>query len=212
MRENNLTKPASGGRNRILSFRRGVLKFARQHSREFPWRSASDPYVVLIGSLLLQRTTSTHVRQVFDEFVRRWPTPGDLARAEPTDVEFVLKPLGLSRRARQIALLGQELERLGAVPLSPIVLMALPGVGPYTAHAVPIFAAHRNLPLVDWVIARVLRRYFGLKSTRRPNADKELWSLAREIARVGRARTFGSGHSTWRMPIVSLTLNVTCAH
>ena len=66
--------------------------------------------------------------------------------------------------------------------------MALPGVGPYTAHAVPILARNRNLPLVDWVIARVLRRYFGIAGKRRPNADRDLWALAETVVESGRAR------------------------
>ena len=66
--------------------------------------------------------------------------------------------------------------------------MSLPGVGPYTAHAVPILARNRNLPLVDWVIARVLRRYFGIAGTQRPNADRDLWVLAERVVKSGRAR------------------------
>lgn len=188
-----MDEPVPVGRNRKLSFRRGILKFARHHARDFPWRSTRDPYRALVGALLLQRTTGTHVQEVFDEFVTRWSTPRELALAKEEDISSVLRPLGLTRRARQLARLGRELDRLGAVPLAPNALMALPGVGRYTAHAVPILAANRNLPLVDWVIARVLRRYFGLTSTRRPNSDEELWSLANEIAQVGRARSIWLG-------------------
>jgi len=51
----------------------------------------------------------------------------------------------------------------------------------------------RNLPVVDWVIARVLRRYFGLPNGRRPNADPELWALAASLAGRGRARDLWLG-------------------
>lgn len=176
-----------------LSFRRGIFKFVRHHARDFPWRATRDPYLVLIGTVLLQRTTGGHVQRVFDEFIARWPTPRELATAEEDEIKVVLRPLGLGRRAHQVAQLGRELGRLGVVPQSPEVLMGLPGVGRYTAHAVPILASNRNLPLVDWVIARVLRRYFGLTGSKRPNEDEELWGLARDIARVGRARTVWLG-------------------
>ena len=69
----------------------------------------------------------------------------------------------------------------------------LPGVGPYAAHAVPVFALDRDLPVVDWVIARVLRRYFGLTSERRPNADRDLWALAGDLAQPGQARELWLG-------------------
>ncbi len=206
-------------RRRELAFRRGILAFARHHARDFPWRSTRDPYAALIGGVLLQRTTGTHVQRVFDEFMERWPTPGELAIAQEHEISAVLYPLGLRGRARRIIQLGRELDRLGTVPLSPKALQELPGVGRYTAHAVPIFAARRNLPLVDWVIARVLRRYFGLPGSGRPNSDEDLWSLAEEIARIGRARAIWLGTldlaNTFCLPrpkCGSCPLQMTCCH
>ena len=90
--------------------------------------------------------------------------------------------------------------------------MALAGVGRYTAHAVPIMARNRNLPLVDWVIARVLRRYFGIDGRRRPNVDRDLWTLAETIVESGSGTRSVAGHTrpgcgrvqgeapVWRVP------------
>ena len=174
---------------RVRRYRRGILAFHRLSPRDFPWRSATDPYSVLIGEVLLQRTTGTHVVAVYGEFLERFPDPTALASADPQRLAALLRPLGLVKRIGLLLRLGHELKALGRVPLRPAELESLPGVGRYTAHAVPIFAAHRNLPLVDWVIARVLRRYFGLPTERRrPNADHELWQLALAIVSPGRAR------------------------
>jgi A/G-specific adenine glycosylase len=148
---------------------------------------------VLVGEILLQRTRGDLVAPVFDEFVRRWPEPEDLARARLASIATVIRPLGLAKRARILKALGRELVRRGGVPSEPSELLELPGVGPYASHAVPVFAAGRNLPVVDWVIARVLRRYFGLGADRRPNADQELWDLAGELAGRGRARELWLG-------------------
>ena len=130
---------------------------------------------------------------VFEEFVRRWPTPEDLARARLPSIGAVIRPLGLAKRAPILKDLGRALAERGSVPTEPKELSRLPGVGPYAAHAVPVFTKGRNLPVVDWVIARVLRRYFGLGSDRRPNADRELWDLAAELAGRGKARELWLG-------------------
>jgi A/G-specific adenine glycosylase len=130
---------------------------------------------------------------VYRAFLRRWPNPDALARASEPEIAEVIKPLGLVKRADSIVRLGAALADVDGVPLEPSMLARLPGVGPYTSHSVPVFAAGRTLPLVDWVIARVLRRYFGLAVILRPNADRALWLLAAEVARPGRARELWLG-------------------
>lgn len=175
------------------AFRRAVLRWFRRKGRWFPWRERGDRYSVLVGEILLQRTRGETVAAVYEAFLHRWPTPEHLARATPREVAGVIRPLGLAKRAPVLVRLGRELARRGGVPSDPKELMDLPGVGPYAAHAVPVFAEGRALPLVDWVVARVLRRYFGLPAGRRPNADRELWLLAEQLARPGRARELWLG-------------------
>jgi A/G-specific adenine glycosylase len=177
----------------LAPFRRKVLRWSRENVRTFPWRGRRDRYAVLIGEVLLQRTRGEAVAGVFDTFLRRWPSAEQLGRARATAVATVIRPLGLSKRAPLLVRLGRELARRGSVPADPDELLTLPGVGPYVAHAVPVFADGRNLPVVDWVVARVLRRYVGLPGDRRPNADPALWHLAAELARPGKARELWLG-------------------
>ena len=177
----------------IHRFRRVALRSARVHGRDFPWRQSRDPYKVLIGEVLLQRTRGEHVAPVFDVFVRRWPGPNELAKARQRSIGAVVRPLGLAKRAPTLKQLGIALVEAGFVPTEPAALRRLPGVGPYAANAVPIFALGQDLPLVDWVIARVLRRFFGLPEGNRPNADPALWRVAESLVRVGRARDLWLG-------------------
>ena len=156
--------------------------------RVFPWRESSEPFEVLVGEVLLQRTRAANVVPVYESFLERWPTSSDLATADLNDVLAMVASLGLPQRAERLIELAGRLQELGDVPLDPSELVELPGIGPYVAHAVPIFAAERDLPLVDWVIARVLRRFFGTSEGRRPNADKELWCIASDLAAKGDAR------------------------
>jgi A/G-specific adenine glycosylase len=143
--------------------------------------------------MLLQRTRGEHAVEVFFRFIRRWPTPAALAEARTSSIISVIRPIGLAKRAPILKRLGQALADLGRVPTDPNGLDRLPGVGPYGAHSVPVFALRRNLALVDWVIARVLRRYFGLPEGERPNADQVLWSLAGRLAERGNARELWLG-------------------
>jgi len=146
-----------------------------------------------VSEVLLQRTRGEHAVAVYSAFLERWPTAAHLARAHTRSIAKVIRPLGLRKRAPLLKALGRALGELDKVPLEPQLLLKLPGVGPYAAHSVPVFAADRSLPVVDWVIARVLRRYFGLPEGRRPNTDPELWELATRLARRGRARELWLG-------------------
>lgn len=169
-------------------FHQTVLRWGARHARDLPWRRSRDSYAVLIGEVLLQRTRAENVVPVYERFMNRWPSAAHLGRARTSSVASLIRPLGLAKRADSLVRLGRELAALGEVPAEPGRLRRLPGVGPYAAHAVPVFANGRNLPLVDWVIARVLRRYFGLPNGKRPNADPQLWELAERLASRGQAR------------------------
>jgi A/G-specific adenine glycosylase len=173
----------------LRTYPEAVIGWFRNHGRDFPWRRTRNRYEVLISEVLLQRTRGEHAVRIYEEFVSRWPSPEKLARARVSTISRVIRPLGLAKRASRLKLLGRALVAAGgAVPAEPDQLLLLPGVGPYAAHSVPVFAQGANLPVVDWVIARVLRRYFGLEGMRRPNADPELWQLAAKLASRGNAR------------------------
>jgi A/G-specific adenine glycosylase len=182
------SKSRSSVDRRELTFRRTLLKWSNANSQSFPWRETSDPYSVLIGELLLQRTRRENVSPVYKRFLARWPSAEALSRARPAALASTIRPLGLTKRAGILKSLGRELASMPSIPSDPKALQELPGVGPYSANAVAIFARGRNLPLVDWVIARVLRRYFGLTSGARPNQDAALWATASSLASRGTAR------------------------
>lgn len=173
-------------------YRREMLRWRADNQRDFPWRRSTDPYEILMAELMLQRTRGENVVPVYLEFLKRWPRPEALARARDVTVAKVLRPLGLTGRSKMFSRLAKELI-LNGIPTEPHDLQRLPGIGPYASHALPIFGLGRDLPLVDRVIARVLRRFFGLPDEKRPNADKELWQLAERLAFPGGARDLWLG-------------------
>ena len=185
--------PAAKSASLRSEFRAAIMEGFDRRDRPFPWRSQSDLYAVLIGEVLLQRTRGEHAVGVYKIFLRRWPTAAKLARARVGTIEAVIRPLGLVRRAAILSRLAKAIVAIGGVPADPVALGRLPGVGRYAAHSVPVFARHEDLPVVDWVIGRVLRRYFGLEAGKRPNHDEELWELAAGLAAPGNARRLWLG-------------------
>lgn len=174
--------------NRVHIYRRRLFGWYRVNCREFPWRGTSDPYAVLVGEVLLQRTRGENAVPVYARFLDRFPDIASLSTADVGEIAAVIRPLGLVKRAEMLSLLGKALAEAGGVPRRPDVLIAFPGVGRYAAYSVQVYARRRNLPVVDWVVARVLQRYFGLPDGSRPNADEPLWELAAQLANLGRAR------------------------
>ena len=173
--------------------------------------------MVLIGEVLLQRTRGDLVAPVFVEFIKRWPTPERLGRAREETIARVIKPLGLAKRAPLIKKLGRQLLLAESIPTRPEELLELSGVGPYAAHAVPVFALGESYPVVDWVIGRVIRRYFGMEGGRRPNQDPDLWAQAEILLNYVEARPLWLGLLDFAAAIckpvpacVRCPLNTTC--
>ncbi|NOV96094.1 A/G-specific adenine glycosylase [Isoptericola halotolerans] len=130
-------------------------------ARDLPWRAADrTPWGVLVSEVMLQQTPVVRVEPVWREWMRRWPTPADLAAAPTADVLRAWGRLGYPRRALRLADCARAVvERHdGEVPRDEDALRALPGVGEYTAAAVRAFAFGRRAVVVDTNVRRVQAR------------------------------------------------------
>jgi A/G-specific adenine glycosylase len=138
-----------------------VLDWYDEHARDLPWREPSaTPWAVLVSELMLQQTPVVRVLPVYAQWLERWPTPADLA-AEPTgEAVRMWGRLGYPRRALRLhAAATAIVERHGGeVPADHDELLALPGVGAYTAAAVASFAYRRRHVVLDTNVRRVLGR------------------------------------------------------
>src|ERR1019366_4496056 len=131
----------NGGRGLGSAATRRVAKLGRvlnvwgpAEGRAYPWRESPDPYLRLLAEVLLQRTRADAVATVWPSFVRDFPTPHQLAAASESRIALSIRPLGLAqKRAAYLKQLGETLSRSGTVPTNLADLMALPGVGPYSA-------------------------------------------------------------------------------
>jgi A/G-specific adenine glycosylase len=130
----------------VAAFRQRVYKHFEQHGRDFPWRHTTDAYRVLVSEVMLQQTQTARVAPKYEAFIERFPNVATLAAAPADAVLTAWQGLGYNRRALalQAAARAVVAEHGGAMPSASDALLALPGVGPYTAAAVRAFAF--NLP------------------------------------------------------------------
>jgi A/G-specific adenine glycosylase len=138
-----------------------VLDWYAVHQRDLPWRRAdATPWAILVSEVMLQQTPVARVRPAYTAWLARWPTPAALAAATPGDAVRQWGRLGYPRRALRLHLTAQALvERHGgAVPAALDELLALPGIGAYTAAAVASCAFGQRHAVLDTNVRRVLAR------------------------------------------------------
>ena len=168
-----------------------LLAWPGRGQRPFPWRQNRDPYVVWISETMLQQTQIATVIPYLERWLERFPNVETLAAAPLEEVLKMWEGLGYYARARNLHRAAQIIVRQhgGRIPADRDALLALPGIGPYTAGAILSLAYGQDEPVVDGNVRRVLCRVFGVdEDPRRPRVERRLWELARDIIVSGRAR------------------------
>jgi A/G-specific adenine glycosylase len=144
-----------------------VLAWGAPRLRDLPWRRTRDPWEVLVSEVMLQQTQVARVIARWPRFLARFPTPHACATASLADVLREWQGLGYPRRARNLHAAATAIVAAGSFPSDLAGLLALPGVGPYTARAVRAFAFEADAAAVDTNIARVYARLAGRRLTAR---------------------------------------------
>ncbi|HEX2041470.1 MAG TPA: A/G-specific adenine glycosylase [Acidimicrobiales bacterium] len=144
----------------LSPFQAAVLGWWESHRRDLPWRTTRAPWAVLVSELMLQQTQVARVVPRWHAFLARFPSTAACAAAPAGDVLQAWEGLGYNRRALNLHRAAQvAVERHGgALPPDLDALVALPGVGPYTARAVLAYAFEADVGLVETNTARVLAR------------------------------------------------------
>ncbi|MGJ8637261.1 MAG: A/G-specific adenine glycosylase [Phycisphaerales bacterium] len=159
--------------------------FARE-ARELPWRiSPRDPYWSLVSEFMLQQTQVSRVLEKFEPFLERFPSVDSLAAADEEDVLGEWSGLGYYRRARMLHACAKAIvdRHDGEVPRDVESLMALPGIGRYTAGAMASMVFGDREPLVDGNVTRVLQRLHNNPS-QQTDPETIKWAWERAIALV----------------------------
>lgn len=157
-----------------------LLDWYERSRRDLPWRAPGvSAWQILVSEFMLQQTPVSRVLPIWSDWVRRWPTPSATAAASAADVLRAWGKLGYPRRAKRLhecaTVIARDHDDL--VPDDVDVLLALPGVGGYTARAIACFAYRQPVPVVDTNVRRVVARAVhgradaGAPSAARDHAD-----------------------------------------
>ena len=138
-----------------------VLGWYQDHARDLPWRAPdASAWSVMVSEIMLQQTPVARVLPAHRDWLARWPAPAALAAEAPGEAVRQWGRLGYPRRALRL----HEAARIvterhgGVIPASYDALLALPGVGRYTAAAIASFAFQQRHPVLDTNVRRVLSR------------------------------------------------------
>ena len=167
-------------------FTADVLAWGVPRLRDLPWRHTRDPWAVLVSEVMLQQTQVARVIPRWQDFLCRFPTPEACAASSLADVLREWQGLGYPRRAKNLHATARRVTEQGGFPRDLDGLLALPGIGPYTARAVLAFAFEADAAVVDTNIARVYARVAGERLTPKrvqaladdacPSGDAWVWN------------------------------------
>ena len=182
----------------VFRFQERILGWYATNRRDLPWRGTADPYAILVSEVMLQQTQVSRVVPKYEAFLAAYPALEDLAAAPLGDVLTLWQGLGYNNRARRLrecaaAAVAAAADapspdgdvRHASLPRTLDDLRRLPGLGPYTARAVLVFAHNDDLAAVDANVRRVLTHELDLD---RDLSDRGLQAVADAVLPPGRSR------------------------
>lgn len=181
---------------RIAALQEGVLAWYAANRRELPWRRTRDPYRILLAEMMLQQTQVPRVLPRWLAWLERFPTLEALAAAPTAEVLRAWSGLGYNSRAVRLQAIARHVvaEHGGQMPRDVPALLALPGIGDYTARAIACFAHEQDVPVLDTNVKRVLHRVLVGPDVPKPLlGDRQLWALAERAVPVGRGYDWNQG-------------------
>lgn len=161
-----------------------MLGWFAEHARELPWRQTHDLYAIWLSETMLQQTQVVTVIGYYQRFLQRFPTIRDLAAADENEVLRLWEGLGYYRRARQLHAAAKKIlaEHHGVYPETFAEVLALPGIGRYTAGAILSIGRDARLPILEANTIRVLSRLFAYEGdVYSTTGQKALWHYAEEL-------------------------------
>lgn len=164
--------------------RRVLLEWFAQHRRDLPWRRTRDPYAIWISEVMLQQTQVTTVIPYYERFLQRFPSVTTLAEASEAEVLRLWEGLGYYRRAKQMHAAARKVveQHHGNFPVEFEQVLALPGIGRYTAGAILSIATGKRYPVVEANTMRLYSRLIALRNPpTQPAAAKLLWEVAETL-------------------------------
>jgi A/G-specific adenine glycosylase len=177
----------------ISFFQSNVLEWYTKSGRDLPWRHTTNPYHILVSEIMLHQTQVDRVLPKYLQWIQNYPSFHALATAPLSEVQAMWRPLGYNFRPIRLHDIAKRVinEFNGQLPDTMEKLIAFKGIGRYTAGAILSFAFHKDAPIVDTNIRRVIQRIFDIQGdSLRTSASKQIWSLAEKLIPQGQAHIF----------------------
>jgi len=191
-----------------------LLDWFAANARDLPWRRTRDPYAIWVSEIMLQQTQVKTVIPYWNRWMRELPTIKSTANASADKIHKLWEGLGYYTRVRNLQKTAQAIvaKHGGRFPGNFDDVLALPGIGRYTAGAICSIAFNQPTPILDGNVIRVLTRIFGIaKNPKEKKTNEFLWQIAKEL--VGRAKSAKEAkkQDTSRPSRSSLEINP-CSH
>lgn len=166
---------------------KSLLRWYRKEARDLPWRRRADPYAIWVSEIMLQQTQVATVIPYWTRWLDTLPTIEALAKAAPDQVLKLWEGLGYYSRAKNLQRAALEIvaRHDGIFPRRFDDVLALRGIGPYSAGAITSIAFGHARPIVDGNVIRVLTRFDGIvANAKQGSTNKLIWARAEELVKV----------------------------
>jgi A/G-specific adenine glycosylase len=182
---------SDGDLARTLRLRHQLLEWYARNKRDLPWRRSSDPYAIWVSEIMLQQTQVKTVIPFWERWLRDLPTIEAAAKAPSARIHKLWEGLGYYTRVRNLQAAAQSIVRQhdGVFPRKFDDVLALPGIGRYTAGAICSIAFNQPTPILDGNVIRVLTRVFGIsENPKDKQTNAQLWQLAEALVLLAEAQ------------------------
>lgn len=181
-----------------IKFVSNLSRWFKEHNRNYlPWRKTNNPYKILIAELMLQKTTTKQVKQIYPIFIKKFPNIISLSEADSNTIRKIITPLGLeNKRTHQFKKMAIQVRTdfNGEIPSDKKSLLSLTGVGEYISNAVLCLAFSEDTAMLDTNVIRVLTRVYDVKINKsRARKDVKLWKFFENMIPEGMARIINLG-------------------
>lgn len=202
-----------------------LLTWFAQNARDLPWRRTQDPYGIWVSEIMLQQTQVKTVIPFWERWMRELPTVTAAAKAPSAKIHKLWEGLGYYTRVRNLQKAAQVImeKHGGQFPTSFDEVLALPGIGRYTAGAICSIAFNQPTPILDGNVVRVLTRIFGIaENPKGKTTNARLWQLAEELVtcansvrwgeRPNESRSASPKHASATRADIASTREQNCSH
>jgi A/G-specific adenine glycosylase len=186
-----------------------LLPWFKADARDLPWRRTQDPYAIWVSEIMLQQTQVKTVLPFWERWMRELPTIEAVAKASPDKIHKLWEGLGYYTRVRNLQKAAQQIvaesekRRLAGTLAPPCEfsrrfedVLALPGIGRYTAGAICSIAFNEPTPILDGNVIRVLTRIFGIeKDPREKETNGLLWGMATDLVNAATLKNLNDSPS-----------------